>query len=212
MQTPLTFTGFFAALLMLMASVTASASSDPLEVVSSATEGVISELKKTKPSERTPDMFRELVTEYILPAIDQEKIAIGALGKYWRQATPDERQEFIKVFRERQLNTYSGAFKAYDGQKLTFSDTRYSPEGDRAIVKGQFMPSGGAEPVPVDFRLYRNNDGDWLIYDAIIAGLSMVKTYRTQYSEQLQNKSIQELLTELKTAPIEDPSMPTAAD
>ena len=212
MQTRTGFTGFFAALLLVLASSLASASSDPQEVVTSATEGVISALKGTRPAERTPEMFRELVTEYILPAIDQEKIAIGALGKYWRQATPDERKEFIKVFRERQLRTYSGAFKAYDGQKLIFSDTRYSPEGDRALVKGQFTPAGGAEPVPVDFRLYRNDDGDWLIYDAIIAGLSMVKTYRTQFSDQLQSKSIQDLLTEMKTAPIEEPAMPTVAD
>ena len=91
MQTRTGFTGFFAALLLVLASSLASASSDPQEVVTSATEGVISALKGTRPAERTPEMFRDLVTEYILPAIDQEKIAIGALGKYWRQATPDER-------------------------------------------------------------------------------------------------------------------------
>ena len=136
---------------------------------------------------------------------------MGALGKYWRQATPGERKEFIDVFRERQLNTYSGAFKAYDGQDLTFSSTVYSPEGDRAIVKGQFMQSNG-QTVPVDFRLYKNDDGNWLIYDAIIAGLSMVKTYRTQLTSQLQNKSIQQLLADLRTAPIEDPAMPTVTD
>ena len=205
------FTGFVASLLLVFASLTASASSDPKQVVTDATTNIIIALEKTKPAQRTPEMFRELVTEYILPAIDQEKIAMGALGKYWRIATPEERTEFIKVFRERQLNTYSGAFKAYDGQELTFNDTRFSPEGDRAIVKGQFTQSGG-QTVPVDFRLYKNDDGDWLIYDAIIAGLSMVKTYRTQFTDQLQNKSIQDLLTELRTAPIEAPEMPTVAD
>ncbi|HBS41060.1 MAG TPA: hypothetical protein DEA26_00165 [Oceanospirillales bacterium] len=211
MRTLTTLTGYLTAFLILMASSLASASSDPRDVVTQATDGIIAELEKTKPAQRTPEMFRNLVTEYILPAIDQEKIAMGALGKYWRQATPGERKEFIDVFRERQLNTYSGAFKAYDGQDLTFSSTVYSPEGDRAIVKGQFMQSNG-QTVPVDFRLYKNDDGNWLIYDAIIAGLSMVKTYRTQLTSQLQNKSIQQLLADLRTAPIEDPAMPTVTD
>lgn len=205
------FSGFLATLLLALASLTAFASSDPKQVVTDATASVISALEGTKPTQRTPEMFRELVTTFILPAIDQEKIAMGALGKYWRIATPEERTEFIKVFRERQLNTYSGAFKAYDGQELTFAETRFSPEGDRAIVKGQFTQSGG-QSVPVDFRLYKNDDGEWLIYDAIIAGLSMVKTYRTQFTNQLQNKSIQELLTELRTAPIETPDIPGVAD
>ena len=137
------FTGFLVSVLLMVASMTTLAATDPRQVVSDATTNVITALEQTKPSQRTPQMFRELVTEFILPAIDQEKIAMGALGKYWRIATPEERSEFIEVFRERQLNTYSGAFKAYDGQELTFTESRFSPEGDRAIVKGQFTQSGG---------------------------------------------------------------------
>lgn len=85
---------------------------------------------------------------------------------------------------DRQLRTYGGAFKAFSGETLEFSDTRYSPDGGRAIVKGQFTQTNGNK-VPVDFRLYENKEsGDWLVYDAVISGLSMVKTYRTQLSDR----------------------------
>ena len=51
--------------------------------------------------------------------------------------------------------------------------------------------------------MYENKEsGDWLVYDAVISGLSMVKTYRTQLSDRLQNISIGELITELESEPV----------
>ena len=190
---------FFTAMLVL----SVNAQEAPLKVVEGATSGVINELTKTRPEERDEKMIERLVETYILPAIDQQKIAMGALGKYWRRATPEEQQRFISVFRDRQLRTYGGAFKAFSDQTLTYQDSvRYSPEGDRAIVSGEFEQSSG-QKVPVDFKLYRTKQGDWLVYDAVIAGLSIVTTYRTQLNDKLQNMSIAELLKELETAPIE---------
>lgn len=183
----------------------------PLKVVADATNGVINELKATPPEQRDQVMIERLVAEFILPAIDQEKIAMGALGKYWRRASPEEQQRFIDIFRDRQLRTYGGAFKAFSGESLTFSETRYSPDGKRAIVKGEFMQTNG-NTVPVDFRLFEDKStGKWLVYDAVISGLSMVKTYRTQLTDRLQTLSIGELIAELEQAPIEAYT-PTAAN
>lgn len=190
----------FTLLMSFMASAVAN-DEQPLKVVEQATNGVIAELKKTAPEQRDAAMVERLVEEYILPAIDQEKIAMGALGKYWRRATPEEQQRFISIFRDRQLRTYGGAFKAFSGEKLEFSDTRFSPDGGRAIVKGEFTQTNGNK-VPVDFRLYKDKDSNnWLVYDAVISGLSMVKTYRTQLSDRLQNISIGELIAELESEP-----------
>lgn len=191
----------FTLLMSFMASAVAN-DEQPLKVVEQATNGVIAELKKTAPEQRDAAMVERLVEEYILPAIDQEKIAMGALGKYWRRATPEEQQRFISIFRDRQLRTYGGAFKAFSGEKLVFSDTRFSPDGGRAIVKGEFTQTNGNK-VPVDFRLYKDKDSNnWLVYDAVISGLSMVKTYRTQLSDRLQNISIGELIAELESEPV----------
>lgn len=193
---------FLATVLVMLFAVRSYAEDAPMKVVSAATNGVLKELIKTSPDNRDPELVERLVASYILPAIDQEKIAMGALGKYWRRATAEERQRFITIFRERQMKTYGGAFKAFSGETLTFSETRYSPDGDRAIVKGEFTQSSGST-VPVDFRLYLDKDSNnWLVYDAVISGLSMVKTYRTQLGDRLQNISIAELLIELETEPV----------
>jgi ABC-type transporter MlaC component len=203
-QTLSTFAVFIAALIACSGvaanetgTKTAVAEVAPRDVVASATLGIINELNKLQPEQRTEEEVRRLVQTYIVPAIDQEKIAMGALGKYWRRADPEQRQAFIDRFRELQIRTYSGAFKAFNGEQFEFDEARFNDSGDKALVKGTLKQNNG-NTIPVDFRLYRDKDSqEWRIYDAVIAGLGMVKTYREQLSERLQNISMNELLAEL---------------
>ena len=181
------------------------ADKSPGEVVSSATSGLISELNQLTPEQRTEDEVRRLVMAYIVPAIDQERIAKGALGKYWRLAKPAQRQSFIDRFRELQIRTYSGAFKAFSGEELSFEDARLNNKGNKALVKGKLIQTNG-NVIPIDFRLFQSKkDKQWRVYDAVVSGLSMVKTYREQMSERLQgtnpgnaNERMNALLDELK--------------
>ena len=155
----------------------------PTETIQNATSGLISELSQ----------IQRLVESYILPAIDQEKIAKLALGKHWRKASEKQQQAFIKAFRDLQIRTYTGAFKSFDGQQFKFDDARFNKKGNRAIVKGEMLqPSGQA--IPIDFKMFINKQKQWKIYDAVIAGLGMVKTYRQQLTAQLQKSTLDEII------------------
>lgn len=186
--------------LLILTAGTAMARTDvqpPRYVVETATQGIINQLNGLAPEQRTDEEIRQLVMTWIVPVIDQERIAMGALGKYWRRATPEQRQQFIDRYRELQIRTYSGAFKAFSGEQFLFEDARFNDSGDKAIVKGTLKQTNG-QVVPIDFRLYqRTPESPWLVYDAVVAGLGMVKTYREQLNERLQNISMDELLTEL---------------
>lgn len=192
----------FSAFVIIVAAVFLSAgvqatSADPRTVVEQATIGIINELNQLPPEQRTDEAIRRLVMTWIVPVIDQQRIAMGALGKHWRRATPEQRQAFIDRYLELQIRTYSGAFKAFNGEQFSFEEVRYNDSGDRALVKGTVKQTDGSL-VPVDFRLYKpNSDSGWLVYDAVIAGLGMVKTYRDQLNERLQNISMDALLAEL---------------
>jgi len=197
-------------LLAFNTQASAEAPVSPKAVVEKATFGIIEELNKLTPEQRTEDEIRRLVTTYIVPAIDQEKIAMGALGKYWRRATPEQRKAFIERFRERQIRTYSGAFKAFSGEQFIYEDPRFSPDGSKALVKGTLKQTNG-QTVPVDFRLYLDEDtNQWRVYDAVVAGLGMVKTYRDQLTERLQNISMDQLLEELASEDSPQPAELTA--
>ena len=168
----------------------------PTETVEYATESVISELQKIPAEGRNSDEVKRLVESYILPAIDQERIAKLALGKHWRKASKDQRSAFIDTFRDLQVRTYTGAFKAFDGQTFQFQAARFNKSGKKAIVKGYMVQPSGQQ-IPLDFKLFVNKQQEWKIYDAVIAGLGMVTTYRQQLSQELQNKSLDEIIASM---------------
>jgi phospholipid transport system substrate-binding protein len=173
-------------------------SASPTETVEYATQSVISELKKTPVEERNSGAIERLVKSYILPAIDQERIAKLALGKHWRRATKAQQVAFTETFRDLQIRTYTGAFKAFDGQEFEFLDARFNKSGEKAIVKGHMIQPNG-QRITIDFKLYVNKQQNWKIYDAVIAGLGMVTTYRQQLSQQLQNESLDEVIASMRS-------------
>jgi ABC-type transporter MlaC component len=171
-------------------------SADPTETVEFATQSVISELKKIPTEERSENEVQRLVESYILPAIDQQRIAKLALGKHWRKANKGQRIAFVNTFRDLQVRTYTGAFKAFDGQAFEFQAAKFNKSGKKAIVKGHMIQPSG-QRIPIDFKLYVNKQQDWKIYDAVIAGLGMVATYRQQLSQQLQNNTLDEIINSM---------------
>lgn len=207
----------FVIVLAFVGTSTAWAAKTPFDVVNSATNDLIAELNEMTPEARTDDEVRRLVMAYIVPAIDQERIAKGALGKYWRLAKPEQRQSFIDRFRELQIRTYSGAFKAFSGEELTFEEARLNNKGNKALVKGKLIQTNG-NVIPIDFRLFQTKDQKWRVYDAVVSGLSMVKTYREQMSARLQgtnpgnaDQRMEALLEELK-AEADKAAQPDAAN
>lgn len=170
----------------------------PTETVQNATSGLIQELSQLEVEQRDYTQIQRLVESYILPTIDQEKIAKLALGKYWKKASEVQQASFISAFRDLQIRTYTGAFKSFNGQQFTFDEARFNKDESRAIVKGEMLqPSGQA--IPIDFKMFINKQQEWKVYDAVIAGLSMVKTYRQQLSSQLQSKTLDQIITDMKS-------------
>ncbi len=171
----------------------------PLNVVKKAADGMINELQTYKQGTLTEKKLEMLVEKHIQPAIDLKKIAMGALGKYWRRATSEQQKLFIQRFRELQIRTYSNAFMAFSGGQFNYQDVRYNKSKNRALVKTQLQIQN-QKPVAFDFKLYYNKKEDkWLIYSASVAGLNLVKTYRDQVQSRLQKISMDELLKELQS-------------
>lgn len=191
---------FISALFLLLLSFQLQAlkSLSPLEVVEKSANGMIAELKSQPKGTLNEDILRELVKKHIQPAIDQKKIAMGAMGKYWRRATNKQQELFIERFRELQIRTYTNVFASFVDGEFIYNNVRYNSNKSRAILKSELkMP--GKQNIPFDFKLYYNKKSDtWLIYNASVAGLDLVKTYRDQVQSRLQRISMNELLEELK--------------
>jgi phospholipid transport system substrate-binding protein len=115
-----------------------------------------------------------------------QSIAQFVLGRYWRNATPAEREEFITLFEDLVVATYADRFSRYTGQKLTVLGAATDGESGDTIVNSQVQRAAGS-PVRVDWRV--RSEGDQLkVVDVIIEGVSMSQTQRAEFASVIRNK------------------------
>ncbi len=128
---------------------------------------------------------------------DMDTIGRFSLGRYWRSSTPEQRREYIRLFRRMVIAVYSERFQEYKGQKFETRSHRQDGERD-TIVTSFIIPDEGSE-VQVDWRV-RYKDSRYKIIDVIVEGVSMSVTQRSDFASVIQRGGgdIQVLINHLK--------------
>ncbi|ANN70089.1 phospholipid-binding protein MlaC [Bordetella bronchialis] len=151
---------------------------------------------KTDGGVRNGDLRRvnEVVNQYILPYVDFEKTTRLAAGRYWRQATPEQRKALADAFKGTLVRTYSGALTRVDNGtniKVTGSNV----DGNDAVVRSTINQSNG-QSVGVDYRLEQTAAG-WKIYDLNVEGIWLIQNYRNQFAQEINQNGIDGLIKAL---------------
>jgi len=116
------------------------------------------------------------------------------LGKNWKKLNPDQKKEFVKLYRQLLEDVYMDRLLAYSDEKIIFTkETMLSKK--KAEVRSSLMRNGTA--IPINYRLVFRND-EWKVYDLIIEGVSMVKNYRSQFTQILRKESPEDMLDTLR--------------
>lgn len=139
----------------------------------------------------------KLAEEKVLPHVDFDYATRLAVGRAWRQASPEQQQRLIAEFRAMLLRTYTNAIGAYEGQEIKVLASRGKPTDDEATVRNQFLRSG-RPPVGVDYRMHRTPLG-WKIFDITAEGVSLVITYRSEFSQVVRQEGVEGLIKRLTT-------------
>jgi phospholipid transport system substrate-binding protein len=126
---------------------------------------------------------------------DWEEMAKRSLGIYWKDRTPEEKKEFVKLFSDLLDRTYMGKIEKYSGEKITYDNETI--DGKYALLESKILTKSDTE-VAVNYWLI-NKDGNWMVYDVSVEGVSLVKNYRTQFNEILARSSYPELIKKLKS-------------
>lgn len=135
---------------------------------------------------------------------DYPDSARRALGPHWNARSPQERQEFSRLFADVLDRAYVGKIDLYQGEKVRYAGETI--DGNEATVKTRIITLKGSE-VPVDYRLHLK-DGRWLVYDVIIEGVSLVANYRTQFNKVVQTESYDALVQRLRAKDPEPAASP----
>ncbi|MBV1871746.1 MAG: ABC transporter substrate-binding protein [Gammaproteobacteria bacterium] len=144
----------------------------------------------------TPNRIKVLVEQELLPIFDEKLIARLVMSSSWKKADDAQKEAFMHAFRNILIKTYSNAFSAYDGQDMEFKEPIFNKDKKKAIVRSRILQEEKM-PILVDFRLRKAANG-WLVYDAVIEGVSIVKSYRSQIKEKISEKGIPLMIKDME--------------
>jgi phospholipid transport system substrate-binding protein len=151
---------------------------------------------KADPAIQAGDMNRiiALVDSKIMPNVNFTRMTASAVGRYWRQATPEQQKQLQDEFKTLLVRTYSGALGEVKDQTLSFRPMRSKPEDTEVVVRSEVRGKG--DPIQLDYRMEKTPTG-WKIYDLNVLGVWLVETYRTQFAQEIGSKGIDGLIASL---------------
>ena len=171
----------------------AAADLDPAAQLIQKTAAQVIELIKTKTgAARESGILQVLQTEFDLNAMGR-----SALGVHWNQATPEQRERFLKAAASAEAHAYAERFGQYGGQTLILG--RVTNRGGSSFVESKLNQSDG-EPISITWEV-RNEGAGPRIVDVKIEGVSMVMTRRSDFNSYIQNHGgqVESLINELES-------------
>ena len=183
-------------LLALLSTPEAALAGDPTDQIRGAIDRGIAILQRPdlKAKEKREER-REALRKELFPYFNFGEMAKRSLGVHWKDRTPEEREEFIRLFRNLLENAYAGKIEGYKGEKILYR--KESVDLPYAEVNTVIVTLQGDE-IPVDYRVLKDG-ARWRIYDIVIEGVSLVNNYRSQFAGILQKSSYTELVRRLKS-------------
>ena len=180
------------------AAAQSAAQEAPSQVIQTAANGLLQALNADRQTYRkNPSKVQALVDQYILPHVDTQFAAQLVLGRYWRTATPQQRQRFVNAFYHSMLNNYGTAIVEFTSNTLKVYPTRMSPGSQNATVRTEMARTSGP-PVNVNYYMHMTPDG-WKAWDVIIDGVSYVKSYREDFGSQIAQQGIDAVINRLES-------------
>ncbi len=126
-----------------------------------------------------------------------ELMAMLALGKSgWSAFNEAQRKEFVSAFLTVMTRSYYNKLRQVDVSHVAVEYRENVESGDNKRTLRTVMKNSG-EVFSVDYKFALRN-GTWGIYDLEVEGISMIASYRSQFTDFLKNKSATDLLDELK--------------
>ena len=168
------------------------AADNPGQYVMKMTQSAINTLTDKSISQNSKEtQFGELFDKNF----DVPSISRFVLGKYWKQASLDQKKNFIKAFRNYVVKTYSSRFNEYSGEQLKL--VNYENESNPKIfLVHTVLERQDAPVIKVDWRIGKKKDR-FVILDIVIEGISLAVTQRSEFVAVIEqnNGSIDKLIS-----------------
>jgi len=138
-----------------------------------------------------------LVDAKIMPNVNFQRMTASAVGPAWRQATPEQQKRLQEEFKTLLVRTYAGALSQVSDQTIFVKPMRASAEDKDVVVRTEVK--GRGDPIQLDYKLEKTpgEGAGWKIYNLNVLGVWLMETYRSQFSQEINAKGINGLITTL---------------
>lgn len=185
-----------AALLLAAAGVRAADAQTPDALIKQVSSDVLDTIKADKSIQAGEvNKVMALVDTKVMPYVDFQRMTASAVGRYWRQATPDQQKRLQDEFKVLLVRTYSGALSQVKDQTVSLKPSRANPGDSEVVVRTEVRGTHG-DPVQLDYRLEKTPAG-WKIYDVNVLGVWLVENYRNSFAQEIGTKGIDGLISAL---------------
>lgn len=135
-----------------------------------------------------------LVDSKVMPNVNFTRMTAAAVGRNWRQATPEQQKRLQDEFKTLLVRTYAGALAQVKDQTVNVKPLRAAPTDTEVQVRTEII--GRGDPIQLDYRMEKTQAG-WKIYDLNVLGIWLVETYRTQFAQEISAKGVDGLIAAL---------------
>ena len=194
------------AVLLSMTQVhAADAPQAPDQLIETVAKQVLNDLTAHREEYRAdPAKLRAMVDKYLLPSFDTEYAARLVLARHWRTATPEQRKKFIEAFYQSLLQNYGNSLLEFTADRLKILPYTGKPGDTTATVRTEIRRENGSR-VPVNYTLHKTDEG-WKAWDVTIEGVSYVKSFRTDFGTEIDQKGLDAVISRLQSQQAESAS------
>lgn len=174
------------------ASLSRAREEGPRQEIERALQQVTTILESDLEAEDKVERLRAVV----VPLFDLSEMARRSLGRHWRRRTPDQREEFTRLFSGLLERTYASRITSYDSQRVYVVGEKI--DGRFARVETRIVDRAGRR-FDMDYRLHRTGSpAAWRVYDVVVEDISLVNNYRAQFNRVIDRESYESLAEKLR--------------
>lgn len=171
---------------------------DPISLLRYIADNMVHGLKANKATLKDkPQIVYTLAYKYVVPYTDLTAMSKQVIPPaVWNKATAAERAQFQKQFTTTVIRTYASALTSYEDQVVRFSPIRGGYNGLKTVEVSGEIDSAQSQPIHVTYRLMRSSQA-WHLYDMSVEGVSLLESFRAQFSDILEQGDMHTLLNRM---------------
>ena len=183
---------------LMMSLVSAIDQRAPEQIVEETSAAVLKVLNEDKDRLREdPTLINALINDTIIPIVDLNSMGKLILGKYWKQASEEQRTKFVSEFKDMLIRTYAKSLVDYGHAKVKVLPNRNKKESKYHTVQTELDIGSGKAPLQVAYIFRNNKEKEWKVFDLAVDGLSLVKNFRTSFGQEIKETSLDSLIDRL---------------